>query len=429
MDYTNRIQKAHAQLLQDNVAKQVSMSGRARPLGHLDIRDFYYKLYPSVANPTTTDFMSSSGKTFNVEKFRSNLGEEWQEIQTTRSYVLEDNMFKTHLLILAKDPGIILTIGISYKNGNTKKSRNRFERTLELVAGDRYITAEVDGKEPTTDSVTVYHPNTWDSAYSKEDILKVKEAFENSAIEESGEASIGIISCDQGEYYVKNFSLAGKTPNFTFPDLHYGEGFQEFHTSLMERVNTQTKGLVLLHGDPGTGKTQYIRVLLKELANMNKSVLYAPPSLSASLTEPEMIEFISDWVIESEKDCILLIEDAEPLLEVRNGLDGRTTGISNLLNMTDGLLNDILGLMVIATFNTELSKIDPALLRPQRLLARKMFKKMPKERATKLAEAISAELPNINYPATLAEFYAANQNHNVLIHDLEEERKIIGFKN
>jgi hypothetical protein len=373
--------------------------------------------------------MSSSGKTFNVEKFRSNLGEEWQEIQTTRSYVLEDNMFKTHLLILAKDPGIILTIGISYKNGNTKKSRNRFERTLELVAGDRYITAEVDGKEPTTDSVTVYHPNTWDSAYSKEDILKVKEAFENSAIEESGEASIGIISCDQGEYYVKNFSLAGKTPNFTFPDLHYGEGFQEFHTSLMERVNTQTKGLVLLHGDPGTGKTQYIRVLLKELANMNKSVLYAPPSLSASLTEPEMIEFISDWVIESEKDCILLIEDAEPLLEVRNGLDGRTTGISNLLNMTDGLLNDILGLMVIATFNTELSKIDPALLRPQRLLARKMFKKMPKERATKLAEAISAELPNINYPATLAEFYAANQNHNVLIHDLEEERKIIGFKN
>jgi hypothetical protein len=429
MDYTNRIQKAHAQLLQDTVAKQVSMSGRARPLGHLDIRDFYYKLYPSVANPTTTDFMSSSGKTFNVEKFRSNLGEEWQEIQTTRSYVLEDNMFKTHLLILAKDPGIILTIGISYKNGNAKKSRNRFERTLELVAGDRYITAEVDGKEPTTDSVTVYHPNTWDSAYSKEDILKVKEAFENSAIEESGEASIGIISCDQGEYYVKKFSLAGKTPNFTFPDLHYGEGFQEFHTSLMERVNTQTKGLVLLHGDPGTGKTQYIRVLLKELANMNKSVLYAPPSLSASLTEPEMIEFISDWVIESEKDCILLIEDAEPLLEVRNGLDGRTTGISNLLNMTDGLLNDILGLMVIATFNTELSKIDPALLRPQRLLARKMFKKVPEARAAKLAEALDMELPDIGYPASLASFYAAKQNHNVLIHDLDEERRIIGFKN
>jgi SpoVK/Ycf46/Vps4 family AAA+-type ATPase len=140
-----------------------------------------------------------------------------------------------------------------------------------------------------------------------------------------------------------------------------------------------------------------------------------------------MIEFISDWVIESEKDCILLIEDAEPLLEARNGFDGRTTGISNLLNMTDGLLNDILGLMVIATFNTELSKIDSALLRPQRLLARKMFKKMPKDRAEKLASELNIEMPDIKYPASLAEFYAANQNHNVLIHDLDEERKMIGF--
>ena len=91
-------------------------------------------------------------------------------------------------------------------------------------------------------------------------------------------------------------------------------------------------------------------------------------------------------------------------------------------------MNDILGLMVIATFNTELAKIDPALLRPQRLLARKMFKKMPRERAEKLAETLESPLPDIKYPASLAEFYASKHNHNVLIHDLEEERKQIGFK-
>jgi DNA polymerase III delta prime subunit len=247
-------------------------------------------------------------------------------------------------------------------------------------------------------------------------------------IPDSEGASIGIISSDQGDYYVKNFSLEGKTPEFTYPDLHYGTGFDNFHQSLTERVKTTTKGLILLHGEPGTGKTQYIRVLLKELAKMNKAVLYAPPSLSASLTDPEMIEFISNWVIDNDKDCILLIEDAEPLLEARNGADGRTTGISNLLNMTDGLLNDILGLMVIATFNTELSKIDSALLRPQRLLARKEFKKMPEDRAEKLAEALNIEKPSIAYPASLAEFYAAKQHHEVIIHDVDEERKKIGFR-
>ena len=173
--------------------------------------------------------------------------------------------------------------------------------------------------------------------------------------------------------------------------------------------------------------TQYIRVLLKELSKVHKSILYAPPSLSASLTDPAMIEFISDWVLGEERDCILLIEDAEPLLEIRGGSDGRSIGISNLLNMTDGLLNDILGLTVIATFNTPLGKIDPALLRPQRLIARKEFRKLHKEQYVKLAEVLEIPLPDIQYPATLAEFYASKNQNEVLIHNVQQEATI-GFK-
>jgi SpoVK/Ycf46/Vps4 family AAA+-type ATPase len=128
-----------------------------------------------------------------------------------------------------------------------------------------------------------------------------------------------------------------------------------------------------------------------------------------------------------ERDCILLIEDAEPLLEIRGSADGRSTGISNLLNMTDGLLNDILGLTVIATFNTQLSKIDPALLRPQRLIARKEFKKLPKTQLEKLATAIDVPLPDIKYPASLAEFYVVKNENEILIHDIQEEDNRIGF--
>jgi hypothetical protein len=397
-------------------------------LAGIDLKDMYHKMFPEVPNPTSTDFTSSGGRQFAAEKFLEKVGKDWKLIQKSRTYVVEDKMYKSSFYLLAKDPGLLLTVNVSYRSGETKNSsKERAVKAVEMIVGGDYVYSRIEGKEPVMESVTVYHPNSWDPLYSEDDLDKIKDAFEECLIEDSGDASIGIISCDQGEYYVKNFSLSGKTPPFTHPDLHYGEGFEEFHNSMISRIGSQTKGLILLHGDPGTGKTQYIRVLLKELAAMNKSVLYAPPSLSASLTEPEMIEFISDWVIESEKDCILLIEDAEPLLEARNGFDGRTTGISNLLNMTDGLLNDILGLMVIATFNTELSKIDSALLRPQRLLARKMFKKMPKDRAEKLASELNIEMPDIKYPASLAEFYAANQNHNVLIHDLDEERKMIGF--
>ena len=242
----------------------------------------------------------------------------------------------------------------------------------------------------------------------------------------SKESMIGIISHDGNGYYVKSFSLAGKIPQFVHIDEHYGESFSEFHDKMLRRINTETKGLILFHGEPGTGKTQYIRMLLDQLTKTNKSILYVPPGFSDQLTDPMMVEFISEWIWEEDRDCILLIEDAEPLLETRNGADGRSTGISNLLNMTDGILNDMLGLMVIATFNTSISKIDSALLRPQRLIARKEFGRMDKEQAQKLATALEVELPDIEYPATLAEFYANKKGHEVLFHSVKQERKI-GF--
>lgn len=426
MKFEKRIVEEHVRLSNDPVATQVSSSGKPRNFG-IDIRNMYRSLFPNIPTPVYTDFMSSSNKSIDTQKFIDLLGDDWELISKTRTYISDDKRYKESSFIFAKDPGYLIFLAVSYKNEKTK-SKERSEKTIEVLVGSYYESFYVEGLVGTSTSITLYHPNYWDKNYNEKEAEKIAENFNKCIIPNSEGASIGIISSDQGEYYVKNFSLEGKTPEFLFPDLHYGDGFENFHSKLTERIDNTTKGLILLHGEPGTGKTQYIRVLLKELAKMNKAVLYAPPSLSASLTDPEMMEFISNWVIDNEKDCILLIEDAEPLLEARNGADGRTTGISNLLNMTDGLLNDILGLMVIATFNTELSKIDSALLRPQRLLARKEFKKMPEGRSAKLAEALNIEKPDINYPASLAEFYAAKQNHEVIIHDVDEEKRKIGFR-
>jgi hypothetical protein len=90
------------------------------------------------------------------------------------------------------------------------------------------------------------------------------------------------------------------------------------------------------------------------------------------------------------------------------------------------LLNDILGLTVIATFNIHISKIDPALLRPQRLVARKEFSKISEEQLGKLAKELNMELPDIKYPASLAEFYSVNTENAILVHSIKEEPKI-GF--
>lgn len=380
-------------------------------------------VFPSVAAVEWIDYHSHTEKRFFSEPFIDALIKDgWTSAGQSEFYTFEDDMFKKSTILLVKDPVYMITLRISYKDENKKEVGSWGARCYD---GETEFSA-INGTVGSFEGFTFSYCATQD----KEDLNRtkklLKDLYRSVVMPSNTSSSIGIISSRDGEYYVKKFSLVDKTPEFKHPDLHYGEGFEIFHKEFLERIKTQTKGLTLLHGEPGTGKTHYIRVLLKELCEMGKSVLYAPPNLSASLTEPEMIEFISDWILDNEKDCILLIEDAEPLLETRNGHDGRTTGVSNLLNITDGLLNDILGVVVMATFNTDLTKIDPALLRSQRLIARKKFKKMPKDRAELLSQELGIDLPNIKYPASLAEFYGEKMGMQVLIHDVEET-KTIGF--
>jgi hypothetical protein len=201
-------------------------------------------------------------------------------------------------------------------------------------------------------------------------------------------------------------------------DVNYGMGFTGFHKELMERFNNSTKGLVLFHGKPGTGKTYYIRHLLRQMADSKKKVLYIPPNMVDYMTSPDLMTFVTKTITEwSKKEvfCVLLIEDAEPLLEKRK--EGvRIQGVTNLLNMSDGLLNDILKLQIICTFNVGLRKLDSALLRPGRLLARKEFKALSVLDANLLAQRLGID-HHFDRAATLSEIYSFAKDQYTLTHE------------
>ncbi len=206
-------------------------------------------------------------------------------------------------------------------------------------------------------------------------------------------------------------------------DVNYGYGFSEFHKELMKRFNTSTKGLVLFHGMPGTGKTYYIRHLLRKMVASKKVVIYMPPNMVDHLVEPVFMTFLSrkiqDWASDGNF-CVLLIEDAEPLLARRQ--EGvRIQGITNLLNMSDGILNDMLNLQIICTFNVDLKKLDNALLRPGRLIARKEFKPLSVIDANVLAQRLGIK-HHFTSPVALGEIYAMQKNKNTLIHDVASDK-------
>ncbi|MCF8461024.1 MAG: ATP-binding protein [Flavobacteriales bacterium] len=284
-------------------------------------------------------------------------------------------------------------------------------------------------------SVTKKHNGVYTSAFNfarpPEDSPLYDEYFEMEISEMMNEFTMqkkpGKPKINLIEVHNNNFTLVERLvqDNFTIRDLdiNYGHGFEQFHNDLMSRFNTSSKGLVLFHGLPGTGKTYYIRHLLRQIAVARKSVIYMPPNMVDHLTDPAFMTFLTNSVQNLSRDgqfCVLLIEDAEPLLAKRQ--EGvRIQGVTNLLNMTDGLLNDMLNLQIICTFNVDLRRLDSALLRPGRLLARKEFKPLSELDANLLAQRLGIK-HHFRKPASLGDIYAMLQNQHTLIHDVEPNK-------
>ena len=169
-------------------------------------------------------------------------------------------------------------------------------------------------------------------------------------------------------------------------------------------------GIVILHGEPGTGKSTYIRHLI---SNVKKTFIYLDISCFDNLSNSSFLELLLD-----NKDSIVILEDSEQLLKKR---ENSKVNIANLLNLTDGLLADTLNLKFICTFNAKLTDIDEALLRKGRLKAKYKFEKLEIDKTAKLFDKLNIEVKELT-PMTLAEIY--NFVDKV---DYEKKASKIGF--
>lgn len=175
--------------------------------------------------------------------------------------------------------------------------------------------------------------------------------------------------------------------------LFYEDGFVETDQVIQSRLRQKKdKGIVLLHGLPGTGKTTYLRYLVGKI---KKRVLFLSPSVAGNLMDPDFIELLID-----NPNTVLIIEDAENIIMDRRLRS--SSSVSNLLNISDGLLADFLNVQLICTFNSPLTAIDSALLRKGRLIARHEFGKLNVAKAQQLSDYLGFK-KTITEPMTIAE--------------------------
>lgn len=129
--------------------------------------------------------------------------------------------------------------------------------------------------------------------------------------------------------------------------------------------------------------TSYIKHLTTLV--LEKEILFVPPSMAEMLSEPSIIPFLMD-----HKNSILIIEDAERVISDREN-NGSSAGVSNILNLTDGILGDCLNIQIIATFNMKKEKIDKALLRKGRLIAEHKFSNLSIDECNSLLKHIGKD--------------------------------------
>jgi hypothetical protein len=199
--------------------------------------------------------------------------------------------------------------------------------------------------------------------------------------------------------------------------LHYGSDGGEWHQDFVEKLNGKLHGLSIFEGRPGTGKTCYLRHLMGELKESHR-FYFIPTSTMGVLSKPQFIGFWADQRrSHASRKFVVILEDSDAALMTR-GSDNREQ-VSAILNLSDGMLADFLRLQIICTINCSTADIDPALLRPGRLLCHRVFGRLDYTQAVRLAESLGRKLPQAS-DYSLAEIFAG--------HDTDEiNRPRIGF--
>ena len=175
--------------------------------------------------------------------------------------------------------------------------------------------------------------------------------------------------------------------------------YDSFYPWLKEGVDAyldaymaSTSSILLMSGEPGTGKTTLLRYLL------------ARHDVSADIAYDEEVlkkdEVFVRFMI-SEGDGMFIIEDADVMLTPRES-DGNRM-MARFLNVSDGLIKIKDKKLVFTTNLTDFRNVDPALLRPGRCFDVMRCRQLTLAEAERAAK--DAGLPPPATPRTIAQLF------------------------
>jgi hypothetical protein len=238
------------------------------------------------------------------------------------------------------------------------------------------------------------------------------ETIEQFALAPTHKSKISVFVQDCGEIVARSITLEG-TEKVDL-NLNYGKGFLPVHDRIVDKLSNQFDGgLYMFHGEPGTGKSTYIRHLT---SLVEREFIFIPCNAVDMLTSPALLTTLL-----RHKNSVLVIEDAEKAIESRENSENASL-VSALLNMSDGILGSLLKISLIVTYNCERGLIDPALLRKGRLVQDYGFRNLSIEDSQALIDSLNIDY-EVTTPMSLAEIYNISEETGYQ----KPEEKRMGF--
>lgn len=217
------------------------------------------------------------------------------------------------------------------------------------------------------------------------------EAFDNKVIEikMSWHYSSGR-GIDSADIPVSINSTPAKDSHYPF----IKDGIDTF----LEKYHNSTNTILLLTGEPGTGKTSFIRHYISKYR------------LDSMVTYDENVMNRDDFYISfltSSKKHVLIVEDADLLLSKREDAENKI--MSKFLNVSDGLVKSVNKKIIFSTNITQLNKIDPAVIRKGRCFDIVEFRKLTLDEANIINKDNSLSLFEKGEEFSLAEIFNRQQ--------------------
>jgi hypothetical protein len=220
-------------------------------------------------------------------------------------------------------------------NSHVKVDPKFVADNMEWVLAARFVTDVEDGQESIVAREAIidlgggdlanFHPNglrIFSSSLDKASIRLTQTLVVYRIPEVAEKACFEIIKPEIGSTYSSRTTYLHERRARTEEELrlHYGSDFLPWKESILSTLAKKFAGIHLLRGDPGTGKTSFIRYLVEVLRTTHR-FFFLPSYEYARVGNGALIEFLHAEQDEHRNlQFVVVMEDAEAVLMPRKVL-------------------------------------------------------------------------------------------------------------